>query len=166
MCIGFMCGSVWLRLQKLDHPTTLGIGDIGCATASGGVHKVKPCSWRLLVGVLQVVAWVMTRGPAPHPEIVGWEMGARTCLHVAPSAQLNSSQPKSAGLPGITRQRVGLPRKIFRLNSLLLLECRFNKTTHHPQSLIQNAPMLDGLAPHIPQRACVRIWEQTCSGST
>ena len=30
-------------------------------------------------------------------------------------------QPKSAGLPGITRQRVGLPLKIFRLNSLLLL---------------------------------------------
>ena len=29
--------------------------------------------------------------------------------------------PKSAGLPGITRQRVGLPLKIFRLNSLLLL---------------------------------------------
>jgi len=25
-------------------------------------------------------------------------------------------QPKSAGLPGITRQRVGLPLKIFRLN--------------------------------------------------
>jgi len=32
-----------------------------------------------------------------------------------------SLQPKSAGLPGITRQRVGLPLKIFRLNSLLLL---------------------------------------------
>jgi len=30
-------------------------------------------------------------------------------------------QPKSAGLPGIMRQRVGLPLKIFRLNSLLLL---------------------------------------------
>ena len=30
-------------------------------------------------------------------------------------------QPKSAGLPGITRQRVGLPLKIFRLNSILLL---------------------------------------------
>ena len=30
-------------------------------------------------------------------------------------------QPKSTGLPGITRQRVGLPLKIFRLNSLLLL---------------------------------------------
>jgi hypothetical protein len=26
-------------------------------------------------------------------------------------------QSKSAGLPGITRQRVGLPLKIFRLNS-------------------------------------------------
>ena len=32
-----------------------------------------------------------------------------------------SLQPKRAGLPGITRQRVGLPLKIFRLNSLLLL---------------------------------------------
>ena len=30
-------------------------------------------------------------------------------------------KPKSAGLPGITRQRVGLNLKIFRLNSLLLL---------------------------------------------
>jgi len=30
-------------------------------------------------------------------------------------------QPKSAGLPGITRQRVGLPLKMVRLNSLLLL---------------------------------------------
>jgi len=30
-------------------------------------------------------------------------------------------QPKSAGLPGITRQRVGLPLKIFQLSSLLLL---------------------------------------------
>jgi hypothetical protein len=30
-------------------------------------------------------------------------------------------QPKSAGLPGITRQPAGLPLKIFRLNSLLLL---------------------------------------------
>jgi hypothetical protein len=35
-------------------------------------------------------------------------------------------QPKSVGLPGITRQRVGLPLKIFRLNSLL---------HHHPLSL-------------------------------
>ena len=34
-------------------------------------------------------------------------------------------QPKSAGLPGITRQRVGLPLKIFRLNSLLLLAGEF-----------------------------------------
>ena len=30
-------------------------------------------------------------------------------------------QTKSAGLPGIMRQRVGLPLKIFQLNSLLLL---------------------------------------------
>jgi hypothetical protein len=38
MCIGFMYGSVQLRLRELDHPTTLGIGGIGCAIASGGVH--------------------------------------------------------------------------------------------------------------------------------
>jgi len=51
MCIMFMYGSVQLRLRELDHPITPGIGSIGCAIASGGVHKVKPCPWRLLVGV-------------------------------------------------------------------------------------------------------------------
>ena len=43
---------------------------------------------------LQIVGW---------EKIVGWEMGARTCLHVRPG-------------------------------SLTILECRFNKTTHHQQS--------------------------------
>ena len=47
------CGTTSTTRNKahpLDHPTTLGIGGIGCAIASEGVHKVKPCSWRLLVG--------------------------------------------------------------------------------------------------------------------
>ena len=50
----------------------------------------------------QVDAWVMTLEPSSPSEIVGWEMGARTCLHVRPG-------------------------------SLTILECRFNKTTHHHQ---------------------------------
>ena len=41
--------------------------------------------------------------PKPPSETVGWEMGARTCLHVRPGR-------------------------------LTILECRFNKTTHHQQS--------------------------------
>jgi hypothetical protein len=40
MCIGFMYGSVWLQLQKRYLPITLGIGGMGCAVESGGVHKV------------------------------------------------------------------------------------------------------------------------------
>ena len=32
----------------------------------------------------QVAAWVMTRRPSTPSETVGWEMGARTCLHVRP----------------------------------------------------------------------------------
>ena len=103
MCIGFMYGSVWLRPQKLDHPTTLGIGGIGCAIASVGVHKVKPCSGRLLVGVAPGCCVGDDAWPSTPSEIVGWEMGARTCLHVRPG-------------------------------SLTILECRFNKTTHHQQS--------------------------------
>ena len=35
----------------------------------------KPCSARLLVGVPQVAAWVMARGPDTSPDIVGWEKG-------------------------------------------------------------------------------------------
>jgi len=69
-------------------------------------------------------------------------------------------QPKSAGLPGITRQRVGLPLKIFRLNSLLLLllarpaisthgiEETCNKEGHQGSSAsgARRARMLDELA--------------------
>jgi hypothetical protein len=40
--------------------------------------------------------------PSTPSEIVGWEMGARTCLHVRPGR-------------------------------LTILECRFNKTTHHQE---------------------------------
>jgi len=103
MCIGFMHGSVWLRLQKLDHPTTLGIGGIGCAIASEGVHNVKPCSGRLLVGVPQVAAWVMTHGPAAPP--LKWWGGRWERAHAS------------------TCKRPG---------RLTILECHFNKTMHHP----------------------------------
>jgi len=43
-------------------------------------------------------------------------------------------QPKSAGLPGITRQRVGLPLKIFRLKCLLLLLSGLLPSPHRPWS--------------------------------
>ena len=61
----------------------------------------------------QVDAWVMTLEPSSPSEIVGWEMGARTCLHVRPG-------------------------------SLTILECRFNKTTHHQQSKTPLAPTTYG----------------------
>jgi len=51
-----------------------------------------------------------------------WRVGVLVMPSGAvPEGRGRSLQPKSAGLPGITRQRVGLPLKIFRLNSLLLL---------------------------------------------
>jgi hypothetical protein len=43
--------------------------------------------------------------PSTPSEIVGWEMGARTCLHVRPGR-------------------------------LIILECSFNKTTHHQEPQI------------------------------
>jgi len=59
------------------------------------------------------------RGRKPKESIIKYE---------AARSEGDSPQPKSAGLPGITRQRVGLPLKdflkIFRLNSLLLLSIR------------------------------------------
>jgi len=52
----------------------------------------------------------------PHRALSTWRTSAWNLEDVGVEPQ-----PKSAGLPGITRQRVGLPLKIFQLNSLLLL---------------------------------------------
>jgi len=54
-------------------------------------------------------------GPDAPPEDRGWTTGSCS-RHFKFQPPL---QPKSARLPGITRQQVGLPLKIFRLNSLL-----------------------------------------------
>ena len=53
------------RASRLDAPIALGIGGIGFAIASIGVHKVKTCSGTLLVGGFLVAAREMARGPAP-----------------------------------------------------------------------------------------------------
>ena len=65
-------------------------------------------------------------------------------------------QPKSAGLPGITRQRVGLPLKIFRLNSLLLLlplrSLPFGTTTKRGSNVASRQSCLRGtkaVATHV-----------------
>jgi len=47
--------------------------------------------------------------PSTPSETVGWEMGARTCLHIRPGR-------------------------------LTILECRFNKTTHHLKSKSRRFP--------------------------
>ena len=76
-----MHGSVQLRLRELDHPPKLGISGIGCDIVSVEVHEVKTCTGRLSVLPL-VDACAMARGPDTSPEIMGREVGARTCLHV------------------------------------------------------------------------------------
>jgi hypothetical protein len=68
------------------------------------------------------------------------------------------SQPKSAGLPGITRQRVGLPLKIFRLNSLLLLAHLVLRNLHPAprRAAAEGAARAPGRAPrarHAPGTA-------------
>ena len=103
----WVCSSPATRTGSSLPTTFLGISSIGCDIVSEGVHKVKPCSGRLLVGVPQVAALVMARGPVPgtSPEIVGWDKGAHTCLHVRPG-------------------------------SLTILENHINRTTHHPSRSI------------------------------
>ena len=69
-----------------------------------------------------------------------------------------SLQSKSAGMPGITRQRVGLPLKIFRLNSLL------------PPPQARLAPWRVGQGPAAPNQGltrarCKRQQRGMCAGN-
>jgi hypothetical protein len=99
-----MYGSVqlWLRPlpRELDHPVKLSIGGRGYDPVSEGVHKLNLAQGDCLVGFAPG-SCVGNGESDTSSEIVGWESGARTCLHVRP----------------------GL---------LTMLECSFNKTTHHP----------------------------------
>jgi len=86
-----------------------------------------------------------TRGCGNHSSLTTAETRRVGVLAMPSGAVLEGRtpflQPNSAGQPGITRQRVGLPLKIFQLNSLLLLlplYCRFRPS---PNSVINVSPL-------------------------
>jgi len=97
MCIGFMYGSVWLRLQKLDHPTTLGISGIGCDTASAGVHQVKPC-WCL----------ALCDGPSIAEPTGNKSSGNSLRERESQAASRGSEESVAVRLPG-QRAKMGVP---------------------------------------------------------
>ena len=57
---GFTYGSVWLRAHGLDHPDKLGIGGIGCAIESEGVHMAVRC----------FIASMVPEAPGHKPRVI------------------------------------------------------------------------------------------------
>ena len=81
----FSCASA----TRLDHPITLGIGGIGYDIVSEGVHKVKPCAGRLIVGYAPgKERGHFSRSPDTSPETVVWEKERTLACTYIPGASV------------------------------------------------------------------------------